>query len=117
MKLGATLYIKNTIEAVEFYKEAFGMTLGYNEKYSDGTYMHAALLKDGEEIFCVSESKNDPFVDIMLRSTLRESRPTMSYGINFDSEEEVKKAYSMLIEGEQCYILWGLYLGVLVVLM
>lgn len=37
MNLGATLYIKNTIEAVEFYKEAFGMTLGYNEKFPDGT--------------------------------------------------------------------------------
>lgn len=41
MKLGATLYIKNTVEAVEFYKEAFGMTLGYNERFLDGTFMHA----------------------------------------------------------------------------
>ena len=41
MNLGATLYIKNTIEAVAFYKEAFGMTLGYNEKCTDGTYLHA----------------------------------------------------------------------------
>lgn len=40
MKLGATLYIKNTVEAVEFYKEAFGMTLGYNERFPDGTFMH-----------------------------------------------------------------------------
>lgn len=96
MKLGATLYIKNTIEAVEFYKEAFGMTLGYNEKFPDGTFMHAALLKDGQEVFAVSESQNDAFVNIMLTSSLKESRPTMSYGINFDSEDEVKKAYSML---------------------
>lgn len=54
MKLGATLYIKNTIEAVALYIEAFG-------------------LKEG-------------------------SRPTMSYGINFESEEEVKRAYEMLAE-------------------
>lgn len=33
MKLNATLYIKNTVKAIEFYKEAFGMTLGYNEKF------------------------------------------------------------------------------------
>ena len=96
MKLGATLYIKNTIEAVAFYREAFGMTLGYNEKFPDGNFMHAALLKDGQEAFAVSESRNDTFVDIMLTSSLKESRPTMSYGITFDSEDEVRKAYSML---------------------
>ena len=28
MKLGMTLYIQNTIEAVELYKKAFGLTLG-----------------------------------------------------------------------------------------
>jgi len=99
MKLGATLYIKNTVEAVEFYKEAFGMTLGYNEKFPDGTFMHAALLRDGHEVFAVSESQNDTFVNIMLTSSLKEARPTMSYGIVFDNEDEVKKAYSMLVDG------------------
>jgi Uncharacterized protein conserved in bacteria len=99
MKLGATLYIKNTVEAVEFYKEAFGMTLGYNEKLQDGAYIHAVLLRDGHEIFAVSESRNDEFVNAMLSSSLKESRPTMSYGINFDNEDEVRKAYSMLAEG------------------
>lgn len=99
MKLGATLYIKNTVEAVEFYKEAFGMTLGYHERFPDGTFMHAVLLKDGQEIFAVSESQNDAFVSVMLSSSLKESRPTMSYGINFDNEDEVRKAYSMLAEG------------------
>jgi PhnB protein len=99
MKLGVTLYIKNTVEAVEFYKEAFGMTLGYNEKFPDGTFMHAVLLRDGHEVFAVSESQNDTFVNIMLSSSLKEARPTMSYGITFDNEDEVKKAYSMLAEG------------------
>lgn len=96
MKLGATLYIKNTVEAVAFYTEAFGLTLGYHEKFPDGTFMHAALLRDGQEIFAVSESHNDAFVDMMLASSLKASRPTMSYGINFDSEDEVKRAYEML---------------------
>ncbi|GIP51123.1 MULTISPECIES: VOC family protein [Paenibacillus] len=99
MKLGATLYIKNTVEAVEFYKEAFGMTLGYNEKFPDGTFMHAELLRDGQQVFAVSESQNDAFVQVMLASSLQESRPTMSYGINFDNEDEVSKAFSMLAEG------------------
>ncbi|WP_018752037.1 hypothetical protein [Paenibacillus sanguinis] len=73
-----------------------GITLGYHEKFPDGTFMHAALLKDGQEIFAVSESHNDAFVDVMLASSLKASRPTMSYGINFDSEDEVKRAYEML---------------------
>jgi uncharacterized glyoxalase superfamily protein PhnB len=96
MKLGATLYIKNTIEAVELYMKAFEMTLGYHEKFPDGSFMHAALLRDGQEIFAVSESQNDTFVNVMLTSSLKESRPTMSYGLNFDSEDEVKRAYAML---------------------
>lgn len=96
MKLGATLYIENTIEAVEFYTAAFGVTLGYHEKFPDGTFLHAELHRDGHEIFAVSESRNNNFVDIMLASSLEGSRPTMSYGINFDNENQVKTAYEML---------------------
>lgn len=99
MKLGATLYIANTLEAVEFYKEAFGLALGYNAKFPDGTFMHAELLKNGEAVFAVSESRNDAFVEIMLKSTMQQSRPTMSYGLDFESEEEIKKAYEMLAAG------------------
>lgn len=97
MKLGATLYIKNTIEAVAFYTKIFGMTLGYHERFPNGTFMHASLLKDGEEIFAVSESQNEPFVEMMLNASLKEARPTMSYGINFDNENDIRKAYDMLI--------------------
>lgn len=96
MKLGATLYIRNTLEAEAFYMEAFGLTLGYHEKFPDGTYLHAALMRDGREIFAVSESRNDSFVQVMLNSSLKESRPTMSYGLDFESVEEVTKAYAIL---------------------
>jgi PhnB protein len=95
MTLGATLYISNSTEAVTFYQEAFGLTLGYNEKNPDGSYLHAALYKDGTEIFAVSESCNKEFVETMLNT----SWPTMSYGINFDSEEEIRKAYAFLADG------------------
>ncbi|MCL6458644.1 MAG: VOC family protein, partial [Gorillibacterium sp.] len=77
--------------------EAFGMTLGYYEKNPDFTFMHAELKKNGQEIFAVIESGNEAFVEAMLTSG--SVRPTMSYGIDLDSEEEVRKAYSMLIEG------------------
>ena len=97
MKLGSTLYVKNSIEAVEIYKEAFGLTLGYNEKFPDGTFLHAALLKNNDELFAVSESKNNDFlVNILLKSTMEQSRPTISLGIDFDNEEDIKKAYELL---------------------
>lgn len=70
MKLGATLYIKNTNEAVVFYQEAFGMTLGYNEKFLDGTYM------------------------LQVANKLS---PITSLGINLTTESEVKKAYEFLM--------------------
>ena len=35
-------YVKGSVEAVEFYKEAFGATLGNNLKGSDGTFIHKA---------------------------------------------------------------------------
>jgi PhnB protein len=98
MKLGATLYIKNSREAVDFYREAFGLELGYHEMNPDGTYLHAALTRDGNEIFAVSESQNDSFLGRMLQTSLTD-RPTMSYGIDFPNEEELRKAYAMLIEG------------------
>ncbi len=99
MKLGATVYIQNTPEAVPLYLEAFGLTLGYHETYPDGAYLHAALMKGEDEIFCVSESKNDAFVQTMLRSSLRDARPTMSYGLVFETEAEVRKAFALLSPG------------------
>lgn len=96
MKLGATLYIKNTPEAVKFYMEAFGMTLGYNEKFPDHTYMHAELQRDGQTVFAVSEHKNDDLVADMHKSASEKLMPTTSLGIGFVTEDEVKKAYEML---------------------
>ncbi len=95
MNLGATLYVKNSVEAVEFYIEAFGMTLGYNAKNSDGSFLHAELLKGGVSIFAVSENNDEAIAQLMLAS----KRPTMSYGINLDSEAELQHAYRLLVEG------------------
>jgi len=95
MNLGATLYVKNSVEAVEFYLEAFGMTLGYNAKNSDGSFLHAELLKGGVSIFAVSENSDEAIAQAMLAS----KRPTMSYGINLDNEAELQHAYRILVEG------------------
>lgn len=96
MNLGMTLYIKNTLEAVDFYQKAFGMTLGYNEKFPNGTYMHAELQKDGKTIFAVSETENDELVTIMHELAKKKVPPTTSCGINFDTEEAIKVAFDML---------------------
>lgn len=98
MKLGATVYVTNSIEAVSFYMEAFGLTLGYYAKNADGTYWHAVLERDGVEIFSLSESRNEAIAEVMLAST-GEAHPTIGIGMDFDSEEEVKMAYNMLKDG------------------
>ena len=99
MKLGATLYVRNTLEAVPFYMDAFGLTLGYHEFFPDGTYLHAALLKDGQEVFAVSESQNGAMVSLMLAANPTDARPTMSYGIDFASKEKIDHAYALLTQG------------------
>jgi len=95
MDLGATLYVKNSVEALAFYLDAFGMELGYNAKNDDGTFLHAELLKGGKSIFAVSENIDEEIVRAMLAT----ERPTMSYGINLDSDAELKHAYQTLANG------------------
>jgi PhnB protein len=94
MSLGATLYVKNSVEAVEFYIEAFRMTLGYNVKNSDGSFLHAELLKGEELGFAVSENNDEEIV----RSMLASKQPTMSYGVNLDNDDELNHAYEILVE-------------------
>ena len=97
MQTGMTLYIYNTLEAIEFYQEAFGLSLGYNEKFPDGTYMHAELQKNGVNVFAVSESPNRVLVSAMHEFAQNAVSPTTSVGLKFDTEDEIKHAYSMLV--------------------
>jgi PhnB protein len=99
MKLGATLYIRNTIEAVALYQQAFGLTLGYHEKFEDGTYMHATFCEGSEEVFAISECRNDAFVELMLKANLKTARPAMSYGLTLESAQAVEKAFELLKVG------------------
>lgn len=95
MNLGATLYVKDSVHAVAFYMDAFGMTVGYNVKNPDGTFLHAELHKDGQGVFALSESDDVTLAKAMLNS----SRPTMSYGIDLESNAALEKAYAMLTAG------------------
>lgn len=96
MTLNATLYIKNTNEALEFYQEAFGLTVGYSEKYPDGTYMHAELQKDGKTVFAISEHNNEKLVSDMHKQLTSKLLPVTSLAINFETESEVRRAYEFL---------------------
>ena len=95
MNLGVTLYVKNSVEAVEFYMNAFGMTLGYNAKNSDDSFLHAELLKGGESIFAVSENRDEEIGRLMLAA----KQPTMSCGVNLNNDDELYHAYNILAAG------------------
>ena len=94
MTLGATLYIRHSVEAVSFYCEAFNMTIGYNAKDENGTYLHAELEKDGNCIFAVSESNDQSIKKAMISADM----PTMSLGVNLKNNEELDRAYEKLAE-------------------
>lgn len=101
MGVGVTLYIEHTKDAVNFYQEVFGLTLGYhvwNEDAQQESYLHASLMRDGEELFAVSEARNTKLVQVLQHSSLSEARPNTCLGIQFFTEKELKRAYQMIRE-------------------
>lgn len=44
MEIDFGIYVKNSAEAVELYKEAFRLELGYHVKNPDGSYFHSELM-------------------------------------------------------------------------
>jgi len=88
VKIGHGLYVKNSVDAVEFYKEVFGLELGYHVKNPDGTYFHSELYKNGKEILSVVEAANNDIKE-----------QTVQLGVTFGDETEVKKVYALLSEG------------------
>ena len=96
MQLGATLYIHNTQEAAALYQQAFGLTLGYSVLNPDGSYLHASLCRDGQEIFAVSESRNDALVSLLRSADIRTNRPIANLGLDFPTEAKVRHAFALL---------------------
>lgn len=88
MRVGTGLYVKNSAEAVEVYKEAFGLSLGYHVKNPDGSYFHSELYEGEQEIFSVVEAPGGQ----------RQER-TVQVSVIFDDEDQVRKAYALLSEG------------------
>ena len=111
MKFSATVFVDNiekSYDAVELYKEAFGLTLGYNLSYEDVEgmkewgltveddyipqkgYFHADLMYNDEKILSVSaEGENG-----------RTGKDFIQLGLSLGSEEAVKRAVSILSDGK-----------------
>lgn len=96
MQTGMTLYINHTLEAVDFYREVFGLSLGYHVKFPDGTYLHAELQKDGANVFAVSEAPNGALAEALRAFAQSGTPPTTSIGLRFDTREEIERAYHCL---------------------
>lgn len=97
MKIALQAYIQKSEEAIELYKKAFGVTLGYNVRNEDGTYMHAELYLDGELLLALSESSSSVGIENIKRYSPTDY-PTMNFCVKLNDEVVVKKAYDILIE-------------------
>jgi len=112
MNLGATLYVKDSNGAVELYKKAFGLTLGYNLSYEDTEgmkaygldvaddyvpykgYFHADMVKNDKVVFSIS-GEMDANVD---GSALGFYQKEIQLSIGLDSMEAVQHAFDVLSE-------------------
>ena len=94
MKTDCQIYVKDSIEAVAFYKRALNLTLGMTALNEDGTYEHASLMSGEDVILCVAESH-------ATSPEIQEGKlPVMSFNcFDLGSREAVDQAYNVLSMG------------------
>ena len=86
------VYVKGSDKAVELYQRAFGAVMGYSVRNSDGTYLHAELMRNGEFFLAVSEAGDNFNTEVIPKY------PVMNFSVEFENEEAVRKAYQVLSE-------------------
>ena len=91
MQINIQAYVVGSIEAVEFYKKAFGADLGNNLKNTDNTFIHAEIVVGNQTILSLSEL-DKPQPPVVTGNT-------MQFCVAVDSEEALIKAYNILKEG------------------
>ena len=97
IKFGIGIAIKNNVEAVELYKNVFGMELGDADYFPEdspnyGQYMHAEMWKDGVHLFDItSQSEEEQGFD--PRKQLH------GFGAYFRTEAELREAFDLLSAG------------------
>ena len=102
-KIKSHVYVKNSVEAVKQYKEAFNLDEKEGERIldDDGMIWHCVLLRNGEEYISVSEDKYLP--EMLIKNYPDEIRPLMLFKVEFENEDDLKKAFTILSkEGNPC---------------
>lgn len=100
--IGIGIYVKNSPKAIELYKAAFGLELGYHVLNNDGTYFHSELMKNGEAFCSVVEAKQDTYTD----------RHPIELGVTFCTRNELETAFTILSNGGEieldiCELPWS----------
>lgn len=93
------LYVKNSPSAVELYRAAFGLELGYHVKNEDGTYFHSELMQRGQEVLSVVEANDGRANPVEL-------------GVTFETKAGLERAFAVLQQGgavelEPCELPWS----------
>ncbi|NLL47197.1 MAG: VOC family protein [Firmicutes bacterium] len=94
MSIGIGVYAIGSKEAVELYRNAFGLELGYHVLNEDGNYFHSELLKDGEPFLAVAEVNNENRPDAM---DLSHNNP-VELGYTVESKDEFYRIFAVLKE-------------------
>lgn len=97
MKNYTQVYVKNSIEAVRMYCEAFGAEATLEMKNTAGDeYEHCELSVNGEPFLAVSEAAEPCDIETVHRNRWQ----TMTFNVfEMGSEEVVRKAFRVLSEG------------------
>ena len=85
------MYVKNSNEAVEFYKKEFNATIGNDWRGPDGSCYHVELDVDGQ-IIAISEAEPTTVIGNNLQFCLQ---------FNEDERHKVDQAYTVLREDAQ----------------
>jgi PhnB protein len=101
-RIKSHVYVKGSLEAVELYMEAFG--LEKESEYildAEGNIWHCVLTRNGEEYMSISEDKYLP--EDLLKKYSDEIRPIMLFKVEFEKEDDLKKAFELLSKnGNPC---------------
>lgn len=97
MKIYPQVYVKNSIEAVEMYCDAFGAEVTFEIKNeANDAYAHCELSVNGEPFLAASEAANPCDISVIHK----EKRETMTFNVSeMGSEEAVHKAFTVLSAG------------------
>ena len=88
ISIGHTIYIKDSAQAVPFYQEVFGLTLGYHVKNADGSFFHSELYSGNQAVLCLAEAF--------------EAQPAnnlVCLGMTLENADAVRRAFSQLRDG------------------